>query len=71
MVYFDLRSGDTHLLSDFAAHVLQQCGDHPLIIEELVNHISPTIELGNPSDLTQVVAGVLEELAALDILQRE
>jgi PqqD family protein of HPr-rel-A system len=71
VVYFDSRSGDTHLLSDFAAHLMQQFGEHALTTEELVNQISPTIALGDTSDLMQVVAGVLEELAALDILKRE
>ena len=71
VVYFDARSGDTHLLSDFAAYVMQQLDDHPLTTEELVNKILPTIESGNSSELAKAVSGVLEELVALDILQCE
>ncbi len=71
VVYFDSHSGDTHLLSDFAAHVMQQLGADPLTTEELVHRISPTIESDNIPELTQAVSGVLEELLALDILKRE
>jgi len=71
VVYFDSRSGDTHLLSDFAAHVMQQLGDDPLTTEELVNRISPTIDSSNIPQLPEAVAVVLKELLTLDILQRE
>jgi len=71
VVYFDSHSGDTHLLSDFAAHIMQQLGDQHLNTEELVNRISPAIESSNIPELTMAVSGVLEELVALDILKRE
>jgi PqqD family protein of HPr-rel-A system len=71
VVYFDSRSGDTHLLSDFAAHVMQHLGDDPLSTEELVNRISLTLDSSNFPQLPEAVAAVLKELLALDILQRE
>ncbi|MEZ5501990.1 MAG: HPr-rel-A system PqqD family peptide chaperone [Halioglobus sp.] len=71
IVYFDSCSGDTHLLSDFAAHVLQQFSDRPLTTEELVNHISQSMESGELAVLERSVSGVLEQLVALDILQRD
>ena len=71
VVYFDTHSGDTHLLSAFAAFVLQKFDDKPLSAEELVNQISPSIESDDISDLTAVLPGVLQELVALDILQQE
>jgi PqqD family protein of HPr-rel-A system len=71
VVYFDSHSGDTHLLSDFAAYVMQQLDEQPLTTDELVNKISPAIESSNVPELTKAVAGVLEELVALDILKRE
>jgi PqqD family protein of HPr-rel-A system len=71
VVYFDSHSGDTHLLSDFAAYVMQQFGDHPLTTEELVNQISPTVDSGDIPDLTEAISGVLGELLALDIVKRE
>jgi hypothetical protein len=60
VVYFYLHSGDTHLLSDFAAYVMQHLDDHPLTTEELVNKISPTVELSNIPELTKAVSGILE-----------
>jgi PqqD family protein of HPr-rel-A system len=71
VVYFDSHSGDTHLLSDFAAYIMQQLDDQPLTTEELVDKISPMIELSNLPDLATAVSGVLEELVALDILKQE
>mgnify|MGYP003434900563 FL=1 len=71
VVYFDSQSGDTHLLSDFAAYIMQQLGDQHLSTEELVNRISPAIGSSNIPGLTMDVSGILEELVALDILKRE
>ena len=71
VVYFDSHSGDTHLLSDFAAYVLQQLGHQPLTTDELVDQISSAIVPENIPDLREALAGVLKELVALDILKRE
>jgi hypothetical protein len=71
VVYFDSRSGDTHLLSSFTAHVIQQLGPEQLTTDELVNKIAPTMVSGGIGELMEAVSGVLEELLSLDILQRE
>ena len=71
VVYFDSHSGDTHLLSDFAAYVLQQFDHQALTTDELVDQISTTIVPENFSDLGEALAGVLKELVALDILKQE
>jgi len=71
VVYFDSHSGDTFLISEFAAYLMQQLGDQSLSTEELANKISPSIDLGDFTDLNEAISGVLEELVALDILQRE
>jgi PqqD family protein of HPr-rel-A system len=71
VVYFDAHSGDTHLLSDFAAYVMRQIDEQPLTTEELVSKLSPAIESSNILELTDAVSSVLEELLALDILKRE
>ena len=70
VVYFDPASGDTHLLSDFAAHIIQQFANEPMDIEALVSRISSDIEPRDLSELTQAIPTVVEELAALDILKR-
>lgn len=71
VVYFDSHSGDTHLLSDFAAYIMQQFGDKPLTTDELIDQISSTIEPPDDPELAQAVVGVLEELVSLDILKRD
>jgi len=71
VVYFDILSGDTHLISDFAAHILNQFDDRPLTSREVVGKVSATIEPGDFSDLEGAVTGVLEQLLALDVLQQE
>ncbi len=71
VVYFDSHSGDTHLLSEFAAYIMQQFAGEPLTTEELMNKISPEVESGDVSDLRESVVGILEELFALDLLKQE
>jgi len=71
VVYFDTVSGDTHLLSDFAAYILDQFDEQPLTSRDLVGRVSASMETGQFPDLEEAVAGVLEELAALDVLKRE
>ena len=71
VVYFDTNSGDTHLLSDFAAYVLQQFDDRLLTIDELEDQIVPTIEPEQLPELRRAITGVLNELVTLDILKRE
>jgi hypothetical protein len=70
VVYYDTDSGDTHLLSDFAAFVLRQFDDRALNVEELADKISPAIEPGQVPDLAKTVHDVLRELTALDILKQ-
>ena len=71
VVYFDSHSGDTHLLSDFAAHVLQQFDARLLTIDELEYKILPTVEAEQLPELRGAITGVLNELVTLDILKRE
>jgi PqqD family protein of HPr-rel-A system len=69
VVYFDPASGDTHLISDFAAYLIQQFTDQPMGIEALIKQISPDIDPGDLLELTQATPNVLEELVTLDILK--
>ncbi len=70
VVYFDPRSGDTHLLSDFAAYLLEQLGDGPLDTGELVARVAPDVEGGDPAEVQASVTAALEDLVSLDILKR-
>ena len=70
VVYFDPASGDTHLVSDFAAYLIQQFADQPMDIEELINRISPDIDSGDLLEMTEATPDVLAELVTLDVLKR-
>ncbi|MEZ5571785.1 MAG: HPr-rel-A system PqqD family peptide chaperone [Halioglobus sp.] len=71
VVYFDSHSGDTHLITDFAAFLLQQFNDQPLSAEELINRVSPKIDSSDTTELNDAVLAVVNELVSLDILKRE
>lgn len=71
VVYFDSHSGDTHLVSEFAAYIMRQFGNGPLSTEDILEKVSTTIESPGDRELEQAVLGVLEELVSLDILQRD
>ena len=70
VVYFDPASGDTHLISDFAAYLVRQFTDQPMDMGTLIEKISPDIDPGDLFELTQATPDVLAELVTLDILQR-
>jgi len=69
-VYFDPASGDTHLISHFAAYLIRQFSDQPMGIEALIKQISPDIDPSDLIELTQATPDLLEELVTLDILKR-
>lgn len=70
VVFFHPESGDTHLLGEFAACVLQQLAAGPMTTGELVEHLAPLMEADSRDALSDSVGIVLEELVALDILSR-
>ena len=70
VVYFDPASGDTHLISDFAAYLVRQFTGQPMDMGTLIDQISPDIDPGDLFELTQATPAVLAELVSLDILQR-
>lgn len=70
VVYFDRRSGDTHLISSFAAYLIEQLADEPLDTGELVARASGAIDPAESTDLAEWVNEVLQELVALDVVQQ-
>lgn len=70
VVYFNPASGDTHLISEFAACLIQRIADQkrPLDNEEITALITADIEPGGLPELTQVIPDILSELTALDII---
>lgn len=71
VIYYNTHSGDTHLLTAFAAHVLRQFHAESLSLASLVSRVAPVVEAGQASDLQEALEGVLAELVAMDILKQE
>jgi PqqD family protein of HPr-rel-A system len=72
VVYYDSASGDTHLVNEFAAYLIQQFADQhqPMDIDSLIEHITHDIDPADLLELTQSTPAILAELVTLDILQR-
>ena len=70
VVYFDPASGDTHLISDFAAYLIQRIADagRPLESEELISMIVDDIEPADLPELSTAIPDILKELNSLDII---
>ncbi len=71
VIYYDTRSGDTHLLTAFAAHVLREFQTESLSLASLITRIAPVVDAGQATDLQEALEGVLSELVAMDILKQE
>ena len=72
VVYFDPASGDTHLVSDFAAYLIQRIAEEsrPVDSEELISLIADDIEPTDLPELIQAIPEILAELNSLDIIAR-
>ena len=70
IVYFDVQTGDTHLISSFAAHILQLLVKQPMDIDALMENLSLVIEDDDRPDLAEVIPNILEELISLDIVEQ-
>lgn len=67
-IYFDPASGDTHLISDFTAHLLQIISITPLSTDDILARLTPDIENEDAEELLQAVPAILNQLSQLDIL---
>jgi PqqD family protein of HPr-rel-A system len=70
VVYFDPSSGDTHLISDFAAHLMRHIGEAEgsLDIGEIIQLVTDDIEPDDLRDLSNAIPRILNELTDLDII---
>lgn len=69
VIYFDTRSGDTHLISDFAACLIELLQKQPMTTATLLTQISPEADEYNRTELEESVVATLQELVTLDILE--
>ena len=69
-IYFDRASGDTHLISDFAAYLLQRLDRElqPLDTTEIIELVRDEIETDNLPELSSTLTGILKELTSLDLV---
>jgi hypothetical protein len=70
VVYFDPASGDTHLVSDFAAFILKQMAAQSRALDsgEISDLVKGEIEPEDLPELSQLIPEILRELASLDIV---
>ena len=70
VVYFDTASGDTHLISNFAAHLIELIvgQGRPIENSEIIELIAADIEPKDRIESAQAIPGILSELAELDII---
>lgn len=69
VVYFNPATGDTHLISDFAAYLVKNIADQPMNLEQLIQRISPDITPEDLAELEQAVPAMLADLHTLDIIE--
>lgn len=70
VVYFDSASGDTHLISEFAAFIMRKISDagSPLDVQGIIELITDDIEEQDLPELSLAIPEILTELVALDIV---
>ncbi|MFT4615630.1 MAG: hypothetical protein ACI9NT_002788 [Bacteroidia bacterium] len=67
VVYYDCDSGDTHLLSEFAACILRQFDNNALGIAQLIKAVRVVGD--SDPELESAVLSALDELASMHILK--
>lgn len=68
VVLYDTASGDTHLISAFAYHLLSALAARPLGTQELVESLSANIDNADAPELATAVPDILKQLAELDLV---
>ena len=70
VVYFDVQTGDTHLVSDFVAHIIRKLSDRSMDIDTLTESLLPDVEADTRSNLAIAIPNILEELVSLEIAEQ-
>lgn len=69
VVYYDPDSGDTHLLSEFAACVLRAFNNKAVDTQELLRALQTELTDHTEAELQDATTAILEELVAMHILK--
>ncbi len=67
VVYFDPQSGDTHLLTDFAAQIVRELSESAKTTAELEKRLATMADDADFQTLRDGIASVIVELEQLDI----
>jgi len=70
-VYFDVRSGDTHLVSVFASHIIELLSHQAMDMDSLRERLSPSMPAEYRNELSEMLPGILDELVSLDIVAQD
>jgi hypothetical protein len=70
VIYFEPAGGDTHLISDFAAHLIRLIASvpGPLGADDIIALVSKDIERDDLPALNEAIPSILSELSDLDIV---
>jgi PqqD family protein of HPr-rel-A system len=68
-IYFDAASGNTHLISDFAAYLIELIGEDSISTEDIVRNAASAVDANDLDSLDKAVSSALQFLAELEIIQ--
>ncbi len=71
VVYFDPGSGNTHLISRFAAYLLELIGQESPSTREIARRATSAMESDDVEALDEAISSALQQLAQLDIIQSD
>jgi len=69
VVYFDVESGRTHLLSEVAAWLLAELAVNPLSTEQLQERVVDQVESVSKPEVEKLVEALLLELQSFDLVE--
>ena len=68
VVYFDADSGDTHLISEFAAIIITKFAGRSAEAREIIALLANQVDPELAPELPEAVPRIMDELAALSIV---
>ena len=69
VVYFDVESGRTHLLSEVAAWLLAELAVNPLSTEQLQERVVDQVESVSEPEVEKLVEALLLKLQSFDLVE--
>lgn len=68
VIYFHPPSGNTHLLSEFAGHLLQLLISQPMGLDQLAKGSTSSTSADELAELTSAIPTILADLIELDVV---